>query len=151
MTFAQNLNQVILGAVCIALRRGDRCMAQNLLDHTDVHSVSQKQSSHRVAKHMRRDVPFDPGILAKLRNDVCNALRREAFGCCVQEQSAAFGSDLRPHFDMLPLYPQRLFVDYKGESIASALTLDAKDGFRPAEVVEVECRNLADAHAGRKE
>jgi hypothetical protein len=70
---------MVLGDVGVPLGRGDRSMAQELLHDSYVRTIAQEQSSYRVPKHMRSNMPLYPCIFAKLCNDVCDSLGREAF------------------------------------------------------------------------
>jgi hypothetical protein len=50
MSHLQNCDQVLFADMRIALGRGNRCVSEKLLYHSDIDTILQKQSSNRVAQ-----------------------------------------------------------------------------------------------------
>ena len=59
MSRLQNCDQVLFADMRIALGRGNRCVSEKLLYHSDIGTILQKQSSNRVAQHVRRYMSLD--------------------------------------------------------------------------------------------
>ena len=79
MMLPQHADQMFLGDMRIALRRCDRSMPQELLNHPDVNAIAKQQRRHRMPQHVRSNVAFDAGVSSKLRDDISHPLRRKPF------------------------------------------------------------------------
>jgi hypothetical protein len=62
MIFAQGTHQVFLRDMRVPLGGGDGCVTQELLDHSNVRAIPQKQCCNRVPQHVWCDVPLYPGL-----------------------------------------------------------------------------------------
>jgi hypothetical protein len=76
MTLSQHAYQMFFGNVSISLRSRYRCVTEKLLNDSYVNTVPQEQSCYGVSQHMWRDVAFYASVLAKLSDDVGDALSR---------------------------------------------------------------------------
>ena len=93
----QHADQMFLGDMRIALRRSDRSMPQELLNHPDVNAIAKQQRRHRMPEHVRSNVAFDAGVSSKLRDDISHP--------CVESRSPeAFISLLREVLRITPCY-----------------------------------------------
>ena len=81
----QHADQMFLGDMRIALRRSDRSMPQELLDHPDVNAIAKQQRRHCMPQHVRSHMPFDAGVSSKLRDDISHSLRRKPFTGSIQK------------------------------------------------------------------
>ena len=85
MMLPQHADQMFLGDMRIALRRSDRSMPQELLNHPDVNAIAKQQRRHRMPQHVRSNVAFDARISTKLRDDISHSLGRKTFTGGIQE------------------------------------------------------------------
>ena len=90
MPGAQCRQQVILGDVGVALRRGDRCVSEHLLDDTDVRAEPKQQRCHRVPDHVRRHRDRDSRGSRNFSENTRDPLRRQALPARVQEECRLF-------------------------------------------------------------
>ena len=74
MMLPQHADQMFLGDMRIALRRSDRSMPQELLNHPDVNAIAKQQRRHCMPQHVRSNVAFDAGVPTKLRDDIGHSL-----------------------------------------------------------------------------
>ena len=85
MMLPQHADQMFLGDMRIALRRSDRSMPQELLNHPDVNAIAKQQRRHCMPEHVRSNVTFDAGVPTKLRDDISHPLRRKPFTGSIQK------------------------------------------------------------------
>ena len=72
--FFQFPNEVLLDDVRIPLSCSDRRVSEKLLNHPDIHAVSEQERGDCVAQHVRSYVSFDTRVSLELGNNVRDAL-----------------------------------------------------------------------------
>src|SRR5437899_7200217 len=74
MSCPQQGDHVLLRDVRVALRSGNGSVTQEFLDDADVHAIAKQQRCHRMAQHVRSNVPLDSRLLTQLGNYVGDSL-----------------------------------------------------------------------------
>ena len=75
MVLPQHADQMFLGDMRIALRRCDRSVPQELLDHPDINAIAKQKRRHCMPQHVRSNMTLDAGVSSKLRDDISHSLR----------------------------------------------------------------------------
>src|SRR2546421_632174 len=99
-----------------------------------------------MTQHVRCNVSLYSCILAKLRDDIGNALGGESLADCVQEECRAPRCDVETQLHVSLLYFTGLIVDHVCQAIPSALAFDPEYGLGHCEVDKVQPRSLSDAN-----